>query len=193
MQATDADLGSSGKTVKGHINSSGGVALGKASTGMIGCGAGSEHNGALSWNNHEAFNELLGTTGDPNYFVFRANGKIKAPQSGEFKFHVKHDDDVWVWIDANGNGKVDGGEAKTRGGWSKRKYINNWLTVTLPKEEVKFSIVLYEHAGGNHVNLRMTGPGSPGTEDIAASALSTVRTKATSGNKEAFNAARTAW
>jgi prepilin-type N-terminal cleavage/methylation domain-containing protein len=36
-QSTDADLGSSGKIVKGHINSSGGVSLGKASTAVIGC------------------------------------------------------------------------------------------------------------------------------------------------------------
>jgi prepilin-type N-terminal cleavage/methylation domain-containing protein len=40
-QSTDADLGPSGKIVKGHINSSGGVTLGKASTHVIGCGGGS--------------------------------------------------------------------------------------------------------------------------------------------------------
>jgi hypothetical protein len=39
MQATDADLGSSGKLVKGHIASAGGVTLGKAFTHLIGCGA----------------------------------------------------------------------------------------------------------------------------------------------------------
>jgi len=37
MQSTDADLGTSGKTVKGHINSSGGVTMGKAVTHLIGC------------------------------------------------------------------------------------------------------------------------------------------------------------
>jgi hypothetical protein len=37
MQSTDADLGSSGKLVKGHINSSGGVTMGKAVTHLIGC------------------------------------------------------------------------------------------------------------------------------------------------------------
>lgn len=36
-QSTDADLGLSGKLVKGHINSAGGVALGKAATHLIGC------------------------------------------------------------------------------------------------------------------------------------------------------------
>jgi prepilin-type N-terminal cleavage/methylation domain-containing protein len=41
-QSTDADLGPSGKIVKGHINSSGGVTLGKASTAVIGCGGGGE-------------------------------------------------------------------------------------------------------------------------------------------------------
>ena len=40
MQSTDADLGTSGKTVKGHIASAGGVTLGKAATHLIGCGAG---------------------------------------------------------------------------------------------------------------------------------------------------------
>jgi hypothetical protein len=39
-QSTDADLRPSGKIVKGHINSSGGVSLGKASTAVIGCGGG---------------------------------------------------------------------------------------------------------------------------------------------------------
>jgi hypothetical protein len=37
MQSTDADLGLSGKTVKGHINSAGGVTTGKAATHLIGC------------------------------------------------------------------------------------------------------------------------------------------------------------
>ena len=37
MQSTDADLGLSGKTVKGHINSAGGVTMGKAATHLIGC------------------------------------------------------------------------------------------------------------------------------------------------------------
>jgi prepilin-type N-terminal cleavage/methylation domain-containing protein len=37
MQSTDADLGLSGKTVKGHINSAGGVTMGKAVTHLIGC------------------------------------------------------------------------------------------------------------------------------------------------------------
>lgn len=36
-QSTDADLGLSGKTVKGHINSAGGASLGKAATHLIGC------------------------------------------------------------------------------------------------------------------------------------------------------------
>ncbi len=37
--STDADFGTSGKLIKGHINSSGGVRLGKASTQVIGCSA----------------------------------------------------------------------------------------------------------------------------------------------------------
>jgi prepilin-type N-terminal cleavage/methylation domain-containing protein len=37
-QASDSDLGSGGRTVKAHVNSSGGVTLGKASTLVIGCG-----------------------------------------------------------------------------------------------------------------------------------------------------------
>ena len=195
MQATDADLGSSGKTVKGHINSSGGVTLGKASTGLIGCGA---HGGGLTWGTpeqmrsgaeNEIFNALLGTTGNPNNFIFRADGKIKL-EAGDFTLHVRHDDCVWVWIDANGNGSVDGGEAKTRGGWSGGNYINNWHTITMPAAgEVKFAIVLHERGGHNHVNLRMTGPGSPGTEDVEGTGI---RTKAKSGNQQDFNAARNA-
>jgi hypothetical protein len=47
-QSTDADLGPSGKIVKGHINSSGGVTLGKASTHVIGCGASEADCGLLA-------------------------------------------------------------------------------------------------------------------------------------------------
>jgi hypothetical protein len=67
MQATDADLGLSGKTVKGHINSAGGVTLGKASTGLIGCGAGGGSNlmpsrtlTPLGWNDYVGQNNRGG-------------------------------------------------------------------------------------------------------------------------------------
>ena len=58
-QSTDADLGSSGKLVKGHINSSGGVTLGKASTHLIGCGGGAILT-PLGWNDYVGHNNRGG-------------------------------------------------------------------------------------------------------------------------------------
>jgi prepilin-type N-terminal cleavage/methylation domain-containing protein len=45
-QATDADLGSAGKLVKGHIASSGGITLGQAVTHLIGCDSAASGGGA---------------------------------------------------------------------------------------------------------------------------------------------------
>jgi hypothetical protein len=121
------------------------------------------------------------------------DGKISIPQNGTFSFDVMHDDDVWMWVDANGNSKIDAGEARTRNGWSGRKYIGAFSKHTLKKGSVRYAVVLYEHGGGNHVNIRMSGPGVDGTKDIPAKLLKSVNVKANQGNKNTyFNDARNA-
>lgn len=177
-----------------HKRDKGGITKGPASTAILRCGSSSGNwDGPLGWDGHAVFNEILGKDGgDPNFFIFRADGKIKVPGSGQYSFHVRHDDDVWVWIDANGNSKIDSGEARNRGGWSRRNYINNFLRVNLKPGPTKFAIVLYEHAGGEHVQLRMAGPGSNGGIDIPESMLQGVNTKAKDGNKGDYNNARNA-
>lgn len=198
QQASDLSLAGANANEGGlitgaHKRDKGGITKGPASTGVIGCDGSGNWDGPLGWDGHAVFNEILGKDGgDPNFFIFRADGKIKVPGSGQYSFHVRHDDDVWLWIDANGNSKVDSGEARNRGGWSRRNYINNFLRVNLKPGPTKFAIVLYEHAGGEHVQLRMAGPGSNGGIDIPENMLQGVNTKAKDGNKGDYNNARNA-
>ena len=177
-----------------HVLEKGGVTGAKPSTAVLRCGTaggGSSHSDGLTWEGHEIFNKLLGRSGgDPNNFVFHAQGSIKVPGTGQYSFKVRHDDDVWLWVDANGNGQIDGGEAKTRNGWSSRNYINDFSKHNLKQGEVQFAIVLREVGGGNHVNVRMTGPGSKGDIDIPANMVTGVSAKAKDGGAAAFNDAR---
>ena len=129
-QSTDADLGPSGKIVKGHINSSGGVTLGKASTHVIGCG-GSEADCGLTavyytghWDGEsatridntlylpfgqkEAFGvpynvPLPGSSPDNAYPLHSVTwtGKIKSDFSEPYDFYLASDNEAWVRI----NGK----------------------------------------------------------------------------------------
>jgi len=126
-QSTDADLGSSGKIVKGHINSSGGVTLGKASTHVIGCG-GSGGEGLLGTYYTMAFAGTSATRVDKTMFLpfggggpsatyniplpgaksdsayplhsVRWTGFIKADVSETFTFYINADD--WAWFSING-------------------------------------------------------------------------------------------
>ena len=204
-QSNNADLvNTAGTLMGGHVSTIGGVTIGDASTGVIGCGGnfdqpwlsvGGFGTGKEGVHDYEYFAKLLGlpTGTDPNNFGFRMDGNIKIPQDGTFSFDVMHDDDVWMWVDANGNSKIDAGEDRTRNGWSSRKYIAKFSTHTLKKGSVKFAVVLYEHGGGNHVNVRMSGPGVDGTKDIPVGLMGSVNVKAKSGAKQTyFNDARNA-
>ena len=99
MQATDADLGSSGKTVKGHINSSGGVTLGKASTGLIGCGAGG--GGTLltpaGWDDYGGYNKLHG-------YILEKGGTFAV---------INGDDPGFTWFEARDDAVAQGGHLAT--------------------------------------------------------------------------------
>jgi hypothetical protein len=208
-QASDADLVAEGGELTGrHLRETGGVTQGPSGTGLLACGGGGNFEpagtslsmggfgtGQEGKHDYEWFNKLLGlpTGTDPNNFGFRMDGKISIPQDGAFSFGVMHDDDVWLWVDSNGNSKIDSGEARTRNGWSGRKYINNFSKHNLKKGNVRYAVVLYEHGGGNHVNIRMSGPGVDGSKDIPVKLLKSVNVKAKQGDKNThFNNARNA-
>jgi hypothetical protein len=129
-QSTDADLGPSGKIVKGHINSSGGVSLGKASTAVIGCDASEADCGLTAvyytghWDGESAtridktlhlpfghmetfgvpYNVPLSGSSPDNVYPLHSvtwTGKIKSDSSGPYDFYLASDDEAWVRI----NGK----------------------------------------------------------------------------------------
>jgi prepilin-type N-terminal cleavage/methylation domain-containing protein len=80
-QSTDADLGASGKLVKGHIWSSGGVTLGHASTKVIGCGTKEK---IPFWNDahgHRAFGGYIFEKGGTYAFI-----------KGSFSWHAAKKD-----------------------------------------------------------------------------------------------------
>jgi prepilin-type N-terminal cleavage/methylation domain-containing protein len=74
-QSTDADLGSSGKIVKGHINSSGGVSLGNASTFAIGCGG--RFLVPFGWNDYVGHNTRGG-------YILETGGSFKVSQGQHY-------------------------------------------------------------------------------------------------------------
>ena len=114
MQATDADLGSSGKTVKGHINSSGGVTLGKASTGLIGCGAGGGGTLLTPW----GWNDVDGNRKRRGY-ILEKGGTYKVVLGGI------------TWEDARAAAKAAGGHLATvtsQSEWSQIRSLAGYTT-----------------------------------------------------------------
>ena len=128
-QSTDADLGSSGKLVKGHINSSGGVSLGKASTLVIGCSGddegllGTYYTGHFSGTSATRVDKTMylpfgggiegrvgphniplpGSKSDAGHPLHSVvwTGSIRADVSEEFTFYINADDEAWLSV----NGK----------------------------------------------------------------------------------------
>jgi hypothetical protein len=90
-QSTDADLGPSGKIVKGHINSSGGVTLGKASTHVIGCGGCGGGSGEFEF-------------GFTHVFASHADKYLKSKTSAK-KFRASANNRATYWGTA-GDGKL---------------------------------------------------------------------------------------
>jgi hypothetical protein len=193
MQSTDADLGSSGKTVKGHINSSGGVTLGKASTDLIGCGAGA---GGLkgtyfvqgNWSGTSAtridsslnlpFGGLGADIWNSTYSVplpgqmpgamlsAKWTGFIKADKSGPHIFHANVDNEAWVSI---GGGEV----LHASQGNANRNYIDS-DPVTLKEGEWVSIEVRFKEAGRGSpswIRVQWTPPGGS-QGDISSSNLS---------------------
>ena len=111
QQATDADLGSSGKTVKGHINSFGGVTLGKASTHVIGCGPSSTLT-PLGWNDVDGNRKRRG-------YILEKGGKYKVVLGGI------------TWEDARAAAKAAGGHLATvtsQSEWSQIRSLAGYTT-----------------------------------------------------------------
>jgi prepilin-type N-terminal cleavage/methylation domain-containing protein len=194
-QSTDADLGLSGKLVKGHINSSGGVTLGKASTGLIGCGAGAGGGGLKgtyfvqgNWSGTSAtridsslnlpFGGLGADIWNSTYSVplpgqmpgamlsAKWTGFIKADKSGPHIFHANVDNYAWVSI---GGGEV----LYAAQGNGHRHYIDS-DPVTLKEGEWVSIEVRFKEAGRGSpswMRVQWTPPGGS-QGDISSSNLS---------------------
>ena len=194
-QSTDADLGSSGKLVKGHINSSGGVTLGKASTHLIGCGAGAGGGGLKgtyfvqgNWSGTSAaridssLNLPFGGLGpdiwNSTYDVplpgrmpgamlsAKWTGFIKADKSGPHIFHANVDNEAWVSI---GGGEV----LHASQGYGHRHYIDS-DPVTLKEGEWVSIEVRFKEAGRGSpswMRVQWTPPGGS-QGDISSSNMS---------------------
>jgi hypothetical protein len=195
MQATDADLGSSGKTVKGHINSSGGVTLGKASTHLIGCGAGAGGGGLKgtyyvqgNWSGTSAtridsslnlpFGGLGADIWNSTYSVplpgqmpgamlsAKWTGFIKADKSGPHIFHANVDNEAWVSI---GGGEV----LHASQGYGHRHYIDSDPVMLKEGEWVSIEVRFKEHGRGSPSWMRVQWTPPGGSQgDISSSNMS---------------------
>jgi hypothetical protein len=194
-QSTDADLGSSGKLVKGHINSSGGVTLGKASTGLIGCGAGAGGGGLKgtyfvqgNWSGTSAtridsslnlpFGGLGADIWNSTYSVplpgqmpgamlsAKWTGFIKADKSGPHIFHANVDNEAWVSI---GGGEV----LHASQGYGHRHYIDSDPVMLKEGEWVSIEVRFKEHGRGSPSWMRVQWTPPGGSQgDISSSNLS---------------------
>jgi hypothetical protein len=191
-QATDADLGSSGKLVKGHINSSGGITLGQAVTHVIGCGAGG---GGLkgtyyvqgNWSGTSAaridsslnlpFGGIHGNLNSPYNVPLPGNmpgamlsakwtGFIKADKSGPHIFHVNVDNEAWVSI---GGGEV----VHANQGWGWKHYVDSDSVTLQEGEWVSIEVRFKEHHKGSPLWMRVQWTPPGGSQgDISSSNLS---------------------
>jgi hypothetical protein len=81
-------------------------------------------------------------------------GQIRAPQSGQYRFFVSHDD--FVWIDVAGQQAYaatwwNGGPF----GWTAGPYVN-----LVGEQWVDIEVKLHQWAsGGNHLRVQWEGPG----------------------------------
>ena len=183
-QSTDADLGPSGKAVKGHINSFGGVSLGNASTGLIGCGGGCEGGDGLkatyyvnnNWSGTSAtridsslnlpFGGLGADIWNSTYSVplpgqmpgamlsAKWTGFIKADKSGPHIFHANVDNEVWVSIGGSEVLHVSQGNAN-------RNYIDSRPVMLQEGEWVSIEVRFKEFGRGSPSWMRVqwTPPG----------------------------------
>lgn len=107
-----------------------------------------------------------GVSTDANNVTMYWDGRIQFPVDGTYAISANVDDNAWVWIDVNEDGKQGGGEIGSRGccGWSVI------LNVTV-KANVKYrsGFAFSEGGGGNYVQFYWSGPVPQ--EIIPASAL----------------------
>ena len=166
-QSTDADLGSTGKLIKGHIASSGGIIVGQASTHVIGCGPSSILT-PLGWNDYVGRNNRGGyilekgdsfkvVKGNITWFEARdaakaAGGHLATITSNEEWLRMRatsgYANALWL-----GGWQPDGGKNEPGGGWE-------WVTGEAWGQVDGWSGGGYEpnNAGGNEHCLETWHP-----------------------------------
>jgi hypothetical protein len=158
-----------------HLRETGGVTQGPSSTGLLPCGGSIDHlaiNGGVAfsdnmdWGNHKipvvgilvngapGYNNGWHRPGGsrPNRFVFRMDGMVDL-KAGSAQVQRKSDDDIFVWVDVNGNGEKDAGESGEKGccsgGW------NNMWNLNIPADgSYRVVIAGKEGGGGDYFSVR---------------------------------------
>jgi len=178
-QASDADLVSEGGELTGrHLRESGGVTQGPSSTGLLPCGGSIDHlainggqafTGNLDFANHK-FPRVgqiknVAANRDPNNYTMRVDGMVDL-KAGSQQVQVKNDDNIYVWVDLNGNGEQDGGESKERGCcWNQ---FRNFFQINVPKAGSYRVVVAGREGGGGDYWSVKSNPGNVWKLDGAA-------------------------
>jgi prepilin-type N-terminal cleavage/methylation domain-containing protein len=162
-QSTDADLGPSGKLVKGHINSSGGVTLGKAITAVLGCGGDSENHTRFKYLNLRAFQ--AGSTVVIDNLSIKDLDSGKVVYSNNFnsgnlnKLYLKHTTaaDSSKNKIVNGKLRLECSGFNGNGAGAYNSYATMHYADVVPENfDISFSVEKLQWAGHFHFNLDPT-------------------------------------
>ena len=161
-QSNNADIGSGGLLIKAHLAARGGISKKTATTGAIGCGkiggmqGGDPFSGAIKFANEGSL-KGYSARNDGNNYVLRIDGAVQA-EGGSQPVQADWDDNIWVWIDINGNREAESSEVYTRNGWQ-RGYIDI-KTWNIPKTgQYTMAAALEEGGGGDKIQLKWKNSG----------------------------------
>ena len=159
-QADDSDMSSSGAITGRHKKESGGVST-QTFLLIVRCGgdptipddaAGPPvggMQGGEKWEGNLDFGENkfkdFSPTGNGDQFVARIDGALDCP-AGSQPVQADWDDNIWVWIDINGNREAESSEVYTRNGWQ-RNFIDI-KTWDIPKAGKYTAAAAVEEGGG---------------------------------------------
>ena len=173
-QAADADLVAEGGELTGrHLRETGGVTQGPSSTALLPCGGGYKdplvelalHVKEITPKDDNFFWDKGSLTdaghGNGNNLSVRTQGMAAFPAPGKWQLEFRHDDNVWVWIDGNGDGEESGGEVWQRGGWDGNRWRGTMNVTIAGTKPVRFSSAILQGGGGVHFGARAKGPGVP--------------------------------
>lgn len=125
-----------------------------------------------SFSNYET--HTIHIDNNTNYRSYRARGYLRAPTTGQYAFHIRSDDSMYLWIGNNGQSIGDLEADPTQmanavvdapglhGDWVVTGYIN------LVADEI-YPIVVYNgnHSGGHTMWVEWTPPGGARTFDFS--------------------------